>query len=253
MNDGFENRWWVWLGIVFIIIPLLLGTIMPFVNTGVGDDNGWLGFWGGYLGSIVAVLFAYFNTKYQITREHRAKKEEQKEQILPYFNIDNLVGDPPKLTKAPNLSNDIIGAEFTWRVKLRYETLAQSNIPIENVRVNISVNGFDPRVNIRPRDIGHMERHPDEICFSVKVTKYDLINLGFSESDVVKLFSQKKSNPDRLDLSSKTALGNQVFFTYGNMVNGTAFYKTDAGNWKVYSGEESQLARERLEEYFGDV
>lgn len=254
--ESYAKRWWVLVGVLAVIIfivPLLLAMLIMFFNIGVGDDNGWLGFWGGYLGSIVAVLFAYFNTKYQITREHQAKKEEQEEQILPYFNIDSLVSDSPKPTLAPDLSNNIVEVEFTWRVKLRYETLAQSNILIENVRINISVAGFSSCVTIPPLDIGHMKRDPDEISVSVKVTKQELIDRGFSESDVSKFFSQESSKPDKLNLSCKTALGNQVYFTYGDKVNGTAFYKTDAGNWKVYSGEENQLARKRLEDYFRDV
>jgi len=44
--------------IVVILIPVFLGIILrqPFTNINNGSDDGWLGFWGGYFGSIIAIV-----------------------------------------------------------------------------------------------------------------------------------------------------------------------------------------------------
>lgn len=55
-----------------LVMPCFMAFLMQtvFRSIGGGTDDGWLGFWGGYLGSILGVLgaalFAYFNTKYQL-------------------------------------------------------------------------------------------------------------------------------------------------------------------------------------------
>ena len=37
----------------------------------VGDFGNWLGFWGSYLGSVIAVFFAFINTKVQLKESQR--------------------------------------------------------------------------------------------------------------------------------------------------------------------------------------
>lgn len=55
--------------IFFIFIPFILQISLCIFSWGIfssGSNDGWLGFWGGYLGSTLAIGFAYFNTKYQL-------------------------------------------------------------------------------------------------------------------------------------------------------------------------------------------
>ncbi len=56
----------IFLGIV-IVIPGVLAWIIPLVNISwlAGDNSDWISFWGGYLGSILAVLYAFYTSKKQ--------------------------------------------------------------------------------------------------------------------------------------------------------------------------------------------
>lgn len=55
-----------------------------FANIGGGTDDGWLGFWGGYLGSIVAIFGIYW----EVTRSERHEYTHNSESVRPllYFS-----------------------------------------------------------------------------------------------------------------------------------------------------------------------
>lgn len=55
-----------------------------FKSVGHGSDDGWLGFWGGYLGSIIAVSGVYW----QVREEIRNGKMEQYKEARPIFMLD---------------------------------------------------------------------------------------------------------------------------------------------------------------------
>lgn len=65
--------------ISFLTIPCVMALLMQtfFRNIGGGTDDGWLGFWGGYLGAIIAVIGIYV----QINSERKQSEEEAKKQI----------------------------------------------------------------------------------------------------------------------------------------------------------------------------
>lgn len=56
---------------------------------GNGSDDGWLGFWGSYLGIIPSGLIAYGVARYQIVKDQQAKRKESIMSSLPYFSITN--------------------------------------------------------------------------------------------------------------------------------------------------------------------
>lgn len=70
MSEFTQKHLYISLTIIFLIfIPLTLQFSIYILSWGVfrsGSNDGWLGFWGGYLGSALAIGFAYFNTKYQL-------------------------------------------------------------------------------------------------------------------------------------------------------------------------------------------
>lgn len=76
-----------WKTIGTIVLGLLLPMLIinfamdlaPFDSLSNADDSAWLGFWGGYLGSIVAVGGVYW----QVNRE----KEENIKAARPIFTI----------------------------------------------------------------------------------------------------------------------------------------------------------------------
>lgn len=53
--------------LVLVLTPVILGAFMmlPFLNLDNGSNDGWLGFWGGYLASIITICGVYWQVKKQ--------------------------------------------------------------------------------------------------------------------------------------------------------------------------------------------
>ncbi|KWU38093.1 hypothetical protein AV935_03735 [Levilactobacillus brevis] len=64
---------------LLLLTPLIMAFLMQttFRSFGGGTDDGWLGFWGGYLGSIIAIMGIYL----QISSERNQSKKAAKEQV----------------------------------------------------------------------------------------------------------------------------------------------------------------------------
>lgn len=63
-----------------VLIPALLHLLMQtlFANIGGGSDDGWLGFWGGYLGAVLSVAGVYVTLRIQLANE----KENLQKQLV---------------------------------------------------------------------------------------------------------------------------------------------------------------------------
>ncbi|MEW4603631.1 hypothetical protein [Staphylococcus hominis] len=91
--------------ILMFIVPILLALGMiyvPLVDNAEGDANGWLGFWGSFLGGIIGtggvIFVAYFQHKEQkdfLEKQLKAEKKENDrflhmEKLSKELNIANL-------------------------------------------------------------------------------------------------------------------------------------------------------------------
>lgn len=74
---------------LLIVIPISIGIILPNFNVNNGSDDGWLGFWGGYLGAILAVVGVWWQTNKTIKNE----KELMFSQKRPYIILQELSAD----------------------------------------------------------------------------------------------------------------------------------------------------------------
>lgn len=79
---------WETLLVILLLLPALIQTNFLYVGTWllnfihIGKPANWLGFWGSYLGSIFAIIFAYENTKIQL--------KKNKENDIDNYKIDKL-------------------------------------------------------------------------------------------------------------------------------------------------------------------
>ncbi|UXI84008.1 hypothetical protein NYZ94_08430 [Ligilactobacillus salivarius] len=74
-----------WITVICLILaPIVIAMLLPIINFDNGSDDGWLGFWGGYLGAVISI-FAVF---YQIRK--------QKEKFDKNNSIDFLIIATPK-------------------------------------------------------------------------------------------------------------------------------------------------------------
>lgn len=86
----------IYFGAVAIATPLLLGAFMSqhlVKGINVGSKDGWLGFFGGYLGAIVSIGGVYWSVNEQFKHEKQQQMEaEQRAKIVEsYYKIASLI------------------------------------------------------------------------------------------------------------------------------------------------------------------
>lgn len=83
MINWLKHNWWKVLIALFgpmIILDLTMD--LSFVNSwSRADDSAWLGFWGGYLGSLISVGGVYW----QVRKELANNNENQYKEARPIF------------------------------------------------------------------------------------------------------------------------------------------------------------------------
>ena len=70
--------------ITLIIIPLVIQGVINWDTMNNGSDDGWLGFWGGYLGSIIGVVGALIVIQIQLSNEKERFEEETEARNLEF-------------------------------------------------------------------------------------------------------------------------------------------------------------------------
>ena len=75
-----KEKWIVIFAIIgfscIILIPLIVQGLIDWDTTHKGSDDGWLGFWGGYLGAIIGVAGALIAIQIQLSYEKKRFKYE---------------------------------------------------------------------------------------------------------------------------------------------------------------------------------
>lgn len=88
MNKYIKDHWKVLLlGVigVLIVIPILTQVLINIETNSKGSDDGWLGFWGGYLGAIIGVAGAIFVVQIQLNEENKSREAEKVDNT--FFNL----------------------------------------------------------------------------------------------------------------------------------------------------------------------
>lgn len=61
-----------------IFVPIIINLSISFISWGSGSNDGWLGFWGGYLGALISVLGIYFQVTKNIEESEKNREETKK-------------------------------------------------------------------------------------------------------------------------------------------------------------------------------
>ncbi|WP_338208319.1 hypothetical protein [Lactiplantibacillus paraxiangfangensis] len=138
MWDFIKKHWIGLTGLLVLVIIAIPASVLFFMDKvfysiGNGTDDGWLGFWGGYLGSIVGVvgaaLFAYINTRIQLKNERNRQVQQEKRQakrknyemMIRYISdfkakmaVDYVIWEPEE---TPDVQSSLIMKETMERAK----------------------------------------------------------------------------------------------------------------------------------------
>lgn len=70
-----RNKYLIWVAIALMFVALVAFSLALFKA-----EEGWLGFWGGIIGSAIGVLGAFLVLKEQVNYDRDALKEQLKEE-----------------------------------------------------------------------------------------------------------------------------------------------------------------------------
>lgn len=77
-----------WIKVLFgflFAMPALTQLLINVDTSNKGSDDGWLGFWGGYLGAIIGVAGAIFVVQIQLNDDKEGREAEKIDNT--YFNL----------------------------------------------------------------------------------------------------------------------------------------------------------------------
>ncbi|AWZ43128.1 hypothetical protein CW750_08425 [Latilactobacillus sakei] len=90
--------------LTLIVAPKLIELLLQSIP-GTGSNDGWLGFWGGYLGSVIAVAFAAYTAKLQ---SEKAIDEHRRAELFVYQ-------DKTKLDRIFKIQEDLAEIDIKCR------------------------------------------------------------------------------------------------------------------------------------------
>ena len=121
----FSKCKWVMYAFIFVLVLLILVGIPAVYNHIILTENpsnpsydGWLGFWGGYLGSILSGAIALLVVRLQIVEEKNRHREEKNDSTFYYLYsmLDNRKSDLMKDNSFEKLKEEIF-SQLDYQLK----------------------------------------------------------------------------------------------------------------------------------------
>lgn len=80
------NKKYILVAVLLIAAPMILSQLirLPFGFLTIGDENSWVGFFGGYIGAITGAVVAFIVARYQITTQFQ--KQIANEETISFIN-----------------------------------------------------------------------------------------------------------------------------------------------------------------------
>lgn len=173
---------WIVLGLVAVCSPIAIQKFMTgaFNSVQGGSDDGWLGFWGGYLGAIISIAGVY--------RSIKAQHED---------NWDNrILGDRPVLRSTPQRGIHINDWVYHSTTSINFKRFSGFFFRVENV-------GTRPALDIIVAVYGVASGQPlDIISIPSLVNKAVLVSYRNPKGENGEEFQK-----DRIEIAYKTIDG----------------------------------------------
>lgn len=190
-----KRKWFAYmLLIILFVVAPIIVEYIWSIPSGKGD---WLSFWGSYLGIIPSGLIAYFVAKYQIDREHEFMLKEKDKEYRIMVEEKN-----QEYLPYFNIKNN----------RLVFSSMRE-NLPIQNVQLAF----YDK---------------DDQLINNDKCK--DWCNLGHLFPSSYEELPIGSEHYSRLDVLCSLVNGREIFFTYGNNVQGAHFFRKEGSSFEPY-------------------
>lgn len=206
-----------WITVICLVFaPIVIAMLLPIINFSNGSDDGWLGFWGGYLGAILAVVGVWWQTNKTIKNE----KELMFSQKRPYIILQELSAD--EVDKVYGISNCDLKDKFQILVikNLSNQPFFSIKVVLDDQDNPVIIDRIDKNKNIgilvNSMDVSKLQEANKNLGESVQVqSKFDLNSFKnlYDESleRIQKIFDKYNQHFENLGLlkNARTANDNQ--------------------------------------------
>lgn len=198
--------------VALIAIPIFVALLLhaPGLNNVFGSDDGWLGFWGGYLGAIVAIVGVWWQTNKTIKNEKELMFSQKRPYIvLRELNVDKVdkiygsevctLDDNFQVLAIKNLSDQPF-----FSVKILFDE-EKSPIVIDRINENDNIG-----IVVNSKDVRRLQKAKEKLLKSFQThMKGDLHENKRWYDEAVKeieeTFSEYKMDFDKLDLQKNAS------------------------------------------------
>lgn len=209
--------------ITLIIIPLVIQGVINWDTMNNGSDDGWLGFWGGYLGSIIGVVGALIviqiqlsNEKERFDKETKAKNkelaEDKKRFELQIEARDKELEEERKARKSEQVDNTFFNLLLLFNDQKN--TLLKDKNHFEELRGSIFDNSV---LELRRMGIDKLYESSDELISILEnmIKEFD-INFNsrktqYSQNDQDCLSAIRKNYMNNLECLHKFHVGEKDY------------------------------------------
>ena len=74
-----KNRKFIMRASIFVLLPpIIINILISLIPWGSGSNDGWLGFWGGYLGAVISIFGIYYQVAKSIEESEKNREETKK-------------------------------------------------------------------------------------------------------------------------------------------------------------------------------
>lgn len=178
-----------------IILPNLIEILMGYITADNGDDGDWLGFWGGYLGTIITVAGVYW----QVRKQRDNDKEADFREARPLFLLT-------KHNDVVNLNDKgrIYAFDYTSLSELFNKSVSITYFCINNVSdkfmAGVMIKFYSKKESVNPDEIIKINKIP-------KDAEYRIIYKGNLKDD-------KNVDPEKVKVCFTTPIRERIVLTF---------------------------------------
>ncbi|MBC1306950.1 hypothetical protein [Listeria booriae] len=194
-----QNKWLLMMGsILILLVPLIIGLLMaiPQFDFFPGSSEGWLGFWGGYLGAVLSIFGAMyiFRAESKKSIAELEKSIEEQKDLNAWFMVRQHVLDENK-----NLMAAVQKSHNSWdKIRLQLGYLpAKSETERNSVDDTIMNLFMDITAEANNLNFARLTIYSNEEAFSNIVDAY-AVNIAKLSEEIIECIKYMGIGEQRL-------------------------------------------------------
>lgn len=167
------------VGGLLVVAPIILSQLirLPFGFLTIGDENSWVGFFGGYIGAITGAVVAFIVARYQITTQFQ--KQVANEEMISFMNQKpallkikyDLIAMEDSLKELGRISSGETATEFRFEMYEMSQVFWTDIDRVEDTDLSISLimisNSYKSLYKNFSTDLGYLDSVKEQLLIDI--------------------------------------------------------------------------------------